>query len=160
MSVLVLYCHLKTHPRTSWFIVIAILTVLLVVGDFGRCQLARSFLILNCIAWAVGTGGPRLFTLQFSSVAQSCPTLCDPMNCRTPCLPVHHHLLEFTQTHVHRVSDAIQPSHPLIIPFFFCPQSFPASGSFPVSLLFVSGGQSIRASTSASASVVPVNIQG
>ena len=50
---------------------------------------------------------------QFSSVAQSCPTLCDPMNCSTPGLSVHHQLLEFTQIHVHRVSDAIQPSHPL-----------------------------------------------
>ena len=51
--------------------------------------------------------------VQFSSVAQSCPTLCDPMNCSTPGLPVHHQLPEFTQTHVHRISDAIQPSHPL-----------------------------------------------
>ena len=50
---------------------------------------------------------------QFSSVAQSCPTLCNPMNHSTPGLPVHHQLLEFSQTHVHRVSDAIQPSHPL-----------------------------------------------
>ena len=50
--------------------------------------------------------------LQFSSVAQSCPTLCDLMNCSTPGLPVHHQLPEFTQTHVHRVGDAIQPSHP------------------------------------------------
>ena len=50
--------------------------------------------------------------VQFSSVAQSCPTLCDPTNCSSPGLPVHHHLPEFTQTHVHRVSDAIQPSHP------------------------------------------------
>ena len=50
---------------------------------------------------------------QFSSVAQSCPTLCDPMNRNTPGLPVHHQLPEFTQTHVHRVGDAIQPSHPL-----------------------------------------------
>ena len=49
----------------------------------------------------------------FSSVSQSCPTLCDPMNCSTPGLPVHHQLPEFTQTHVHRVGDAIQPSHPL-----------------------------------------------
>ena len=53
----------------------------------------------------------------FSSVAQSCPTLCDPMNHSTPGLPVHHQLPEFTQTHVHRVSDAIQPSHPLSSPF-------------------------------------------
>ena len=55
--------------------------------------------------------------LQFSSVTQSCPTLCDPMNCSTPGLPVHHQLPEFTQTHVHRVGDAIQPSHPLSSPF-------------------------------------------
>ena len=53
---------------------------------------------------------------QIRSVAQSCPTLCDPMNCSTPGLPVHHQLREFTQTHVHRVSDAIQPSHPLSSP--------------------------------------------
>ena len=50
---------------------------------------------------------------QIRSVAQSCPTLCYPRNCSTPGLPVHHQLPEFTQTHVHRVSDAIQPSHPL-----------------------------------------------
>ena len=53
---------------------------------------------------------------QFSSVTQSSPTLCDPMNCSTPGLPVHHQLPEFTQTHVHRVSDVIQPSHPLSSP--------------------------------------------
>ena len=53
---------------------------------------------------------------QFSSVAQSCPTLCDPMNRSMPGLPVHHQLLEFTQTHVHRVGDAIQPSHSLSSP--------------------------------------------
>ena len=54
--------------------------------------------------------------VQFSSVTQSCPTLCDPMDCSTPGLPVHHQLLEFTQTHVHWVGDAIQPSHPLLFP--------------------------------------------
>ena len=53
---------------------------------------------------------------QFSSVAQSCPTLCDPMNRSTPGLPVHHQLSESTQTHVHQVGDAIQPSHPLSSP--------------------------------------------
>ena len=52
--------------------------------------------------------------IQFRSVAQSCPTLCDPMNCSTPGLPVHHQLPEFTQTHVHRIGDAIHPSHPLL----------------------------------------------
>ena len=58
-------------------------------------------------------GGP---VIKFSSVAQSCPTLCDPMNRSMPGLPVHHQLLEFTQTHVHQVGDAIQPSHPLSSP--------------------------------------------
>ena len=55
-------------------------------------------------------------SVQFSSVAQSCPILCDPMNRSTPGLPVHHQLPEFTQTHIHCVSDAIQPSHPLSSP--------------------------------------------
>ena len=63
--------------------------------------------------------------VQFSSVAQSCPTLCDPMECSTPGLPVHHQLLEFTQTHVHWVSDAIQPSHPLSS-LLFLPSIFPS----------------------------------
>ena len=55
-------------------------------------------------------------SVQFISVAQSCPTLCDPMNRSMPGLPVHHQLLEFTQTHVHRVGHAIQLSHPLLSP--------------------------------------------
>ena len=55
-------------------------------------------------------------SVQFSSVAQSCPALWDPMNRSTPGLPVHHQLPEFTQTHAHRVGDAIQPSHPLSSP--------------------------------------------
>ena len=91
---------------------------------------------------------------QFSSVAQSCPTLCDPMNHSTPGFPVHHHLPEFTQTHVHRVSDAIQLSHPLSS----CPQSLPASESFPMSQLFTWGGQSTG--VSALASFLPKNTQG
>ena len=57
-----------------------------------------------------------MYTVQFSSVAQSCQTLCDPMNRSMPGLPVHHQLREFTQIHVHRVSDAIQPSLPLLSP--------------------------------------------
>ena len=58
----------------------------------------------------------KLPSVQFSSVTQSCPTLCDPMNRSTTGLPAHHQLPEFTQTHIHRVSDAIQPSHPLSSP--------------------------------------------
>ena len=61
-------------------------------------------------------GALVLCSPQFSSLTQSCPTLCDPMNRSTPGLPVHHQLPEFTQTHVHRVSDTIQPSHPLSSP--------------------------------------------
>ena len=70
------------------------------------------------------TSSPRLIfiyipepsSVQFSSVTQSCLTLCDPMNCSMPGFPVHHRLLELTQTHVHRVSDAMQPSHSLLSP--------------------------------------------
>ena len=79
--------------------------------------------------------------VQFSSVAQSCPTLCDPRNRSTPGLPGHHQLLEFTQTHVHRVHPTISSS---VFPFSSCLQSFPASGSFPVSHFFASGGQSVN----------------
>ena len=89
------------------------------------------------------------------SVAQSCPTLRDPMDCSMPRLPVHHHLLEFTQTHVHRVNDAIQPSHPLSSP---SPPAFSLSqhqGLFKMSQLFASG-----IGVSASASVLPMNTQG
>ena len=76
-----------------------------------------------------------LFIFQFSSVTQSCSTLCDPMDYSTLGLPVHHQLPEPTQTHVHWVGDAIQPSHP-VVPFSSRLQSFPASGSFQMSQLF------------------------
>ena len=84
------------------------------------------------------------------SVAQSCPTLCDPMDCSTPGFPVLYHLLEFVQTHVRWVNDAIQPSHPLSSPSPLA-LSFPASGSFQTSQFFASDGQSIGVSASASA---------
>ena len=97
---------------------------------------------------------------QIRSVAQSCPTLCNPMNRSTLGLPVHHQLPEFTQTHVHGVSDAIQPSHPApsVIPFSSCPQSLPASETFPMSQFFASGGQSTG--VSALASFPPKKSQG
>ena len=93
---------------------------------------------------------------QIRSVAQSCPTLCDPMNHSTPGLPVHYQLLEFTQTHGHRVSDAIQSSHPLSSP---SPPAFNLSQhqSFQMSQHFASGGQSTG--VSASTSVLPMNTQ-
>ena len=91
-----------------------------------------------------------------SSVAQLCPILCNPMDCSMPDFPVHNQLPEFTQTHLHWVSDAIQPSHPLLSP---SPPAFnlSASGSFPVSQFFTSSGQSIG--LSASTSVLPMNTQ-
>ena len=89
--------------------------------------------------------------VQFSSVAQSCPALCDPMDCHTPGLPVHHQLLEFIQTYVHWTTSSS------VIPFSSCRQSFPASGYFPMSQFFESGGQSIG--VSASTSILPMNIQ-
>ena len=79
--------------------------------------------ILQCLAFFIVqllhpfmNTGKTIRSDQIRSVAQSCPTLCNPMNRSMPGLPVHHHLLEFTQTHVHRVSDDIQPSHPLSSP--------------------------------------------
>ena len=90
-----------------------------------------------------------MFMDQFSSVAQSCPTLCDPMNCSTPGFLVHHQLLEFTQTHVHRVSDAIQPSHPLSSSSPTAPKPSQHQ-SFPMSQLFAWGGQSTGVSALAS----------
>ena len=70
------------------------------------------------------------YSVQFSSVAQSCLTLCDPMNRSTPGLPVHHQLPEFTQTHVHQVSDAIQTSHPLSSPSPLAPNPSQHQGLF------------------------------
>ena len=95
---------------------------------------------------------------QFSSVAESCSTLCDPMNSGMPGLPVHHQLPEFTQTRVYQLSNAIQPSKSSVIPFSSCPQSLPASKSFPMSQLFAWGGQSTG--VSALASVLPKKSQG
>ena len=96
-------------------------------------------------------------TVQFSlaQLLSRVQLFVTPWNVAHQVFPVHHQLPEFTQTHGHRVGDAIQPSRPLV-PFSSCPQSFPASGSFPTSRLFTSGGQS----TGASASVLPMNIQG
>ena len=94
------------------------------------------------------------FSVQFSSATHSCLTLCDPMNFSTPGLPVYQQLPRTTQTHVHWVSDAIQPSHPVVL---FSSQSFPASGSFQLSQFYSSSGQSIR--VSALASFLPKNIQ-
>ena len=109
-------------------------------------------------SWESSEVNCYLSSVQFSSVAQSCPTLCDPMNRSTPGLPVHHQLPEFTQTQ----RPSSQWCHPAIsssvVPFSSCPQSLPASESSPVSQLFSWGGQSTG--VSALASFLPRNTQG
>ena len=107
--------------------------------------------------WNDTPRGATTVPVQPSSVTQSCPTLCNPMDCNTPGFPLHNQLIELTQTHVYQVSDGIQTSHPLRSPSVICIQSLPASGSFQMSQLFTSGGQSIG--VSASTSVLPMNTQ-
>ena len=97
----------------------------------------------------------NIYIFQFSSVIQSCPTLCDPMDCSRLDLPVHHQRPEFTQTHVYQVGDAIQLSHPLSSPSPPALNLSQHQGSFPMSQLFTSGGHSIG--VSASTSVLPMN---
>ena len=101
-----------------------------------------------CKVSYIPTFSPRVVIVVQSL---SCLTLCDPMDCSTPGFPVLHHLPGLAQTHVH---PTIWSS---VIPISSCLQSFPASGSFPMSQFFISGGQSIG--VSASASVLPMNIQ-
>ena len=98
-----------------------------------------------------------LIPAQFSSVAQSCLLLCDPMDCSMPGLPVHHQISEFTQTHSHRVGDAIQPSHPLSSPSLPAFNLSQHQGLFQWVSSSPSGGQNIG--VSASTSVLPMNIQ-
>ena len=100
----------------------------LLQGIFPTQVLNPNFLHCRKIIYCEPPGKP--FSIKFSSVAQSCLTLCDPVNGSTPGLPVHHQLLEFTQTHVHRVSDAIQPSHPLSSPSPPAPNSSQHQGLF------------------------------
>ena len=104
----------------------------------------------------IDTKGTFDASQSLSLVTQLCLTLCNPMD-YTPGLPVHHQLPEFTQTHVYLVGNAIQPSHPLPSPSPPIFNLFLASGSFQMSQLFASGGQSIGAS--ASTLVFPINIQ-
>ena len=92
------------------------------------------------------------------SVTQLCLTLCNPMDCSTPGFPVLHHLPELAQIYVHWVDDINPIISFSVIAFSSCLQSFPASGSFPMSQFFASGGQSIEAS--ATALILAMNIQG
>ena len=95
--------------------------------------------------------------VQFSSISQSCPTLCNPMKSSTPGLPVHYKLLEFTQTHVHRVGDAVQPSHPLSYPSPPAPNPSQHQGLFQ----WVNSSHEVAKGLEfqLSASVLPMNTQ-
>ena len=90
-----------------------LLTRLGYVEGLHACSLVSGDLLDELMSFF---GSFNVTSVQLSSVSQLCPTLCDPMNRSTPGLPVHHQLPEFTQTHVHRVGDAIQPSRPLSFP--------------------------------------------
>ena len=130
-----------------------------VVDQFSQHHLLKSLSFFHCISLPplskIRLDWFSYLCIQFSSVAQSCPTLCDPMNCSMPGLPVHHQLPESTQTiYIRWCHPTISSS---VVPFSSCPQSFPASGSFPMSQVFASGGQIIG--ISASASVLPMNTQ-
>ena len=144
-----LYCSLKKYYSEHFF------TCLLMVPNKKFPSEGWNDMIFeNMSIWYFQNLINSLYKV-ISSVAQSCLTRCNPMDCSTPGFPVHHQLSEFARTHVHWVSDAIESPHPLPSPFSSCLQSFPASGSFPISQFFTSGGQSIGAS----ASVLPMNIQ-
>ena len=113
--------------------------------------------ILDWIIWWICYPVPNNLRkiIQFNSVAHSCPTLCEPMDCSMPGLPVHHQLPELAQTHVHWVSDAIQPSYPL---------SSPTAPAFNLSqhqglFQWVSSSHQVATSIGVSASVFPINIQ-
>ena len=119
-------------------------------GTFGKHMLLPALIITNFHSCSRVEG-----SVKFSSVPRSFPPLWSPMDCSTPSFLVHHQLPELAQTHIHRVSDAIQPSHPLssASPTFILAHH----QSFPLSQLFPTGGQS--SAVSASASVLPMNIQ-
>ena len=150
-------------PKFSLFSSVQLLScVRLFVTQWTSASQA-SLSITNCRSppthpFASELGWKKIFFFCFSSVPQSCPTPCDPMDCSMSGLPVRHQLPEFIETHVHWVGDAIQPTiSSSIIPFSSRLQSFSASGSFPRNQFFTSGGQSIGGS--ASTSVLPMNIQ-
>ena len=143
------------------------------VGNHASCyifSLKISFLqfeflllILLLLMFIVVTSGLQYTCCIFryhksvSSVNQVSLTLCGPMDCKMPGFPVHHQLLELSQTHIDWVGEAIQPFHP-VVHFLYCLQPMRAWGSFPMSQHFTRGGQSIG--VSASASVLPMNVQG
>ena len=105
-SILIHTSFLRLRLFFFYLCMLALISVFyFVLLSDGQKHLHSSMLVITSVC-----------SVQFSSVTQSCLTFCDPMDCSTPGLPVHHQLLEFTQTHVHCVGDAIQPSHPLLSP--------------------------------------------
>ena len=119
-----LQCSYQENPRDggAWWAAV-----------YGVAQSRTRLKRLSSSSSNIKIRSPKM--IQFRSVAQLCPTLCDPMNRSTPGFPVHHQLPEFTQTHVHPVGDAIQPSHPLSSPFPPAPNPSQHQ-SFPMSQLF------------------------
>ena len=116
-------CGCFHHLHSRWHQAgIAGNTTMLITSDTNLPQNLHSYNIHGCYPCRsvdmppFQMMGALFVSVQFSSVTQPCPTLCDPMNRSTPGLPVHHQLPEFTQTHIHPVSDAMQPSHPLSSP--------------------------------------------
>ena len=117
-SQLITYIPVSLFKRIKfWYITLCIGRVLRWPPKF---VVSREHILYNPSSWVwqdMYLWGKIILKIQFSSVTQSCPTLCDPMNLSTTGLPVHHQLPEFTQTHIHRVGDAIHPSHSLSSPF-------------------------------------------
>ena len=113
------------------------------LGDLSDPGIEPASVVSLALAGRFFTSAPP--GVQFSSVAQSCLTFCNPMDCSRPGFPVHHQLPELAQTHVHQVRwtsrDVIQLFHPLTVPFSSCLQSLPASAFFPMSQFFTSGGK-------------------
>ena len=131
-------CWLSKYSRNSLHQHLIFQFIDLSCGEQYKFALSSSFMLETNL-------GLVHFRDRVSSVNQSCPTLWDPMDCSMPGFPVYHQLPELTQTHAHRVSDTIQPSHPLLSP---SPPGFNLSQheSFPMSQFFTSGGQTIGVS--------------
>ena len=137
------YSQNKTIASQTWFICCLCFVSKCLCGPDFHCHLLSRYIP------HFEKKKKALFGIR--SVIQSCPALCDPMDCSTSVFSVLHYLPDFAQIHVYWISDAIQPYHPSpLVPFSSCLQSFPASGSFPMSQLHASGGQSTGASASTS----------
>ena len=145
------FCLENPMDRGAWW---AIVHGILRVGHDLAIKPQQFFSVISNLELSLV---PLRLMILLWLLIQSHLTLRDPVDCLTPGFPVVHHLPELVQTHVHWVSDAIQPSHPVVL-YSSCLQSFPVLGSFLVSQLFIWGGQSIG--VSASASVLPINPQG